>query len=450
MFSACRSLNRIICYAQSWDTSKASDWVYSVAATGDFYNLGGANIPIDNVSGVPIGWTLHTSPPPRIGDPLSITNTSANRNTVELKKSDTPTNITVEYSTDDGSTWTSWNTYYGDLSVDLPVNGKLMVRGNNATFSGNGGYFYFASSDTVLLNGDINTLINTAGGDRQLEPQMFSHLFARMDKADIGDLFLPSTTLSAYCYAYMFHNCSSLSKAPILPATTLAKSCYLAMFYGCTSLTRAPEIPATSIPNSACIQMFRECTALTDVPALHATTVAIYGCQSMFSGCTALVTVPNNMLPATTVIKECYSGMFNGCTALTAAPALPATDLTYGDGCYNGMFGGCTSLTTPPALPATTLAYECYSNMFYGCSSLVTAPAIPATQMPQSCCYSMFKNCTSLNRIEIHATNINSGALINWVDGAGNGSGDFYNIGMATLPSGADGIPVGWTEHTSL
>lgn len=34
------------------------------------------------------------------------------------------------------------------------------------------------------------------------------------------------------------------------------------------------------------------------------------------------------------------------------------------------MFEGCTSLTTAPVLPATTLISNCYESMFDGCTSL--------------------------------------------------------------------------------
>lgn len=61
MFYGCSSLNEIIVTATGWNTSSCTDFSTGVAATGDFYNLGGANIPINDRAGVPSGWTLHTS-----------------------------------------------------------------------------------------------------------------------------------------------------------------------------------------------------------------------------------------------------------------------------------------------------------------------------------------------------------------------------------------------------
>ena len=117
-----------------------------------------------------------------------------------------------------------------------------------------------------------------------------------------------------YAFYYLFKDCTSLTKAPILPATTLARNCYEYMFSGCQSLTKAPE------------------------------------------------------LPATTLADDCYSEMFSGCRSLTKAPELPATTLT--QYCYQYMFQKCQSLTKAPELPATTLAPYCYQCMFLGCQSL--------------------------------------------------------------------------------
>ena len=94
------------------------------------------------------------------------------------------------------------------------------------------------------------------------------------------------------------------------------------------------------------------------------------------------------------------------------------------DYCYSTMFEGCSSLTTPPVLPASTLANSCYKSMFYGCSNL--------------------KSVTT------YANNISATDCIkNWLNGVST-TGEFYNLGGATFPSGASGIPSGWTVHTSL
>lgn len=168
----------------------------------------------------------------------------------------------------------------------------------------------------------------------------------------------------------------------------------------------------------------------------------------MFAYCTSLTTTP--VLPATTIRRNSYQYMFHNCTSLTTAPNLPATTIAdvYA---YNSMFRGCSSLVNVPAiLPATTLKNYCYRYMFQGCTALRKGPALPATALTTSCYGYMFNGCTSLEKVVIYANNISaSGCLTNWLSGVP-ATGDFYNLGTATYPTGVSGIPSGWTEHHSL
>lgn len=61
MFNGCSSLTSIVTYAQDISaTNCLYNWLSGVAATGDFYNLGGATYTSD-ASGIPSGWTEHNS-----------------------------------------------------------------------------------------------------------------------------------------------------------------------------------------------------------------------------------------------------------------------------------------------------------------------------------------------------------------------------------------------------
>ena len=102
----------------------------------------------------------------------------------------------------------------------------------------------------------------------------------------------------------------------------------------------------------------------TDLPSSK---YVFYG---LFYGNAKLTDASGLLLPATTLVEDCYFSMFYGCTALTAAPALPATTLA--NYCYYQMFKGCTALTAAPELPATALVNYCYNSMFYGCSKLAS------------------------------------------------------------------------------
>ena len=60
MFYDCSSLNKIVTYAEDEALDALMNWVYGVAAQGDFYNFGG-NVYQSGDSGIPTGWTEHTS-----------------------------------------------------------------------------------------------------------------------------------------------------------------------------------------------------------------------------------------------------------------------------------------------------------------------------------------------------------------------------------------------------
>ena len=177
-------------------------------------------------------------------------------------------------------------------------------------------------------------------------------------------------------------------------ATTLADKAFYGLFLENTNLTDASGLllPATTLVKNCYYSMFSGCTGLTAAPELPATTLAEYCYRWMFEGCTSLTAAP--ALPATTLAKGCYIQMFQNCTGLTTAPVLPATTLA--ESCYNQMFYGCTGLTAAPALPATTLAQDCYYYMFAGCTNLATAPELPATTLASECYRGMFEGCTSL------------------------------------------------------
>ena len=68
---------------------------------------------------------------------------------------------------------------------------------------------------------------------------------------DASNLILPATTLTNYCYDFMFNGCSNLVSAPELPATTLINYCYNGMFNGCRKLNYIKCL-ATNISASSC------------------------------------------------------------------------------------------------------------------------------------------------------------------------------------------------------
>ena len=62
MFNGCSNLATVTTYADDISASNCLQyWLRNVAGTGDFYNLGSATYIVDSASGIPTGWTEHTS-----------------------------------------------------------------------------------------------------------------------------------------------------------------------------------------------------------------------------------------------------------------------------------------------------------------------------------------------------------------------------------------------------
>ncbi|MBR5695029.1 MAG: leucine-rich repeat protein [Paludibacteraceae bacterium] len=313
-------------------------------------------------------------------------------------------NPNIEYSLDDGQTWTE----LAKKAVTLEkVGDKALLRGFNPEgFSfGINSYTSFVLNSPIAASGSVMSLIDGVGEtDTIPNAGCFYRLFYKCP----GLTFvpeLPATTLAESCYAEMFNNCE-ISYAPALPATKLAKDCYNGMFDGCSYLNQAPELPATTLAEGCYQNMFRKCRNITSAPALPAMELANKCYSGMFNGCTSLKQAPE--LPATTLDSACYFGMFSGCTSLTQAPELLAT--TMANACYKEMFYGCTGLTQTPELPATTLDIGCYNGMFYGCTGLTQAPELSVTELADGCYGRMFYGCTGLTQApELPATTLASG-----------------------------------------
>ncbi len=348
MFSGCTSLNEVTTYATDISaTNCLTNWLYSVAATGDFFNLGSATYTVDSASGIPTGWTEHKTAP--TAEYFYVEDTSGAANTLSITKSgSTAPTIEVFYSTDQ-TNWTSMGTTDTTaITATVPANSKLYLRCNTSRWgSGASKYNGINCSGNFNVGGNINSLLygDLFNGDIEFPSNVGTYTFTKLFGSsttliNANNLLLPATTLVNYCYNGMFSYVTSLTSAPALPATTLAQSCYYEMFYHCTSLTSAPALPATTLANGCYNSMFKECYNLTTVPA---------------------------SLPATTLYNECYKGMFYSCRAITVSPILPATTLVYA--CYQEMFRQCWNITNITTYATDISASQCLNNWLNGASS---------------------------------------------------------------------------------
>lgn len=355
------------------------------------------------------------------------------------------------FKSTDGTNWSSMGTTNTTaITATIPANGKLYLKATATNWSNNRDdrYNSFSTTGNVNIGGYLSSLFvgdnfesdNTTKGRMQCLCQGWTTLISA------GDLIMP-VDVTSYSFENMFKGCTNLTTAPALPATTMEGACYEDMFNGCASLTTIqPTLPATTLANHCYSGMFQDCSALTTAPALPATTLENFCYINMFNGCTHLTAAPT--LNATTLATQCYKNMFSNCKALTTAPALPATTLV--DSCYGAMFGGCNHLTTAPVISATTLADSCCVSMFSQCVALTAAPDLLATTLVSSCYKQMFDGCRNIVSIKTYANDVSAtDCTKNWFRN-GSATGEFFNLGGATYTTGADGIPSGWTEHTSL
>jgi hypothetical protein len=153
-----------------------------------------------------------------------------------------------------------------------PIEGQMQNVNNCGIgkFSESTAYFDVKGNIMSLLFGD-DYANQTSLSNKNCA---FAALFFQAKVIDASNLILPATTLSYYCYAFLFQGCTSLTTAPQLPAITLAECCYKNMFYDCTSLIIAPQLNATTLSDGCYYNMFGGCTTLTTAPELRVTTLA--------------------------------------------------------------------------------------------------------------------------------------------------------------------------------
>ena len=156
---------------------------------------------------------------------------------------------------------------------------------------------------------------------------------------------------------------------------------------------------------------------------------------------------PNSNASFFSFTGECY--VFGNIMSLISAEGFSNStvfDYDYNPSAFRELFKNNDNLLShsekPLILPATTLVENCYQSMFEGCTKLERAPVLPAPTLAPSCYYQMFKGCTNLNYIKCLATSFASGSTTDWVVGV-NGNGTFVkdpNADWSSMSEGS-GIP---------
>lgn len=144
---------------------------------------------------------------------------------------------TIEYSKDNGSTWTSITSSRAGTSFNVDAGDKVLFRGNNATYYSSATRYSVFTDSTAIFNayGNIMSLINStnfSGLTSFTGSHNFYRLFENTNIVDARNLILPVKTLGEYCYQSMFSNCSKLIGITCLATNILASGCVLSWMSG--------------------------------------------------------------------------------------------------------------------------------------------------------------------------------------------------------------------------
>jgi|GEM_PF-5089562 len=296
-----------------------------------------------------------------------------NATTISTTKYGSETAPSLSYSTDNGATWNTFT--IGTTSVVLAAGDSVCFRGVNANGLNRNckgdsfkkqpasPYWYFTSTDSVSVAGNIMTLVQGTNPTNTIPAyNCFAAIMKGMPLVSAAKLQLPSSTHNG-CYKYMFYN-SSIRIAPELPALHVADSAYQGMFSNCQSLKIAPEIPATTVGVASMRNMFYDCWKLTQAPSeLKATQIYAYTYRGMFWTCKKLQTSP--VIRATTMPTPGNSDvaamglMFRNCSTLVNVSVRMKTwnyvSSELSAAYYWLSYGSSTgTLTCPSALPTAT------------------------------------------------------------------------------------------------
>lgn len=213
--------------------------------------------------------------------------------TVTLTKNGTPTKLTLEYSLDNGISWTEWTESNNVRSLTLVANQTMHVRNTSGTGTGfstwDRSYYNFSFSADTYADGDLRSLLCRNPNNATSEKRIF-------------------------CFYGLFRNATNLISAKIkLLFTDLPRSFYRSMFDGCSNLIEVPEtITATTCSGvQPCYYMFRHCSKITKLPKLTLLQLTDYAYGSIGSTCTNLNYVYTEMTDITTNTNTLNGWLYN-------------------------------------------------------------------------------------------------------------------------------------------
>ena len=192
----------------------------------------GAAIRDFDVEEVPPAWT--------VPDNFTFVALEAN-STVKMQSSGGPS-VSIEYSTDNGSTWQTFTV--GSTTVTLAnINDMVQFRATSANSafasSYNSAFNYWVLTGSLEAAGDFRTLYSKDGWSSLTNAsnyacvKMFDNCSALKDAHHLNMGFSYWNTNAA---ARIFQNCTGLKRGPYLKTTNTGSYALEYFFYGCTSI----------------------------------------------------------------------------------------------------------------------------------------------------------------------------------------------------------------------
>ena len=370
-------------------------------------------------------------------DYFTITNTSNGDNTIGIRtESNNPIHsMTVDVSTDNGSSWTSKTTTLSGNNfvvalATLASGNSLLIRHTGAWFPG--AITHIESTASIEASGNVDSLV-------------------------YGDNFLSnsSTALTDNAYMSLFDNNKYIQSARnlVIQHTNLPNKCMERMFQGCTSLVYAPDLSnITSVGVNGMQNMYYGCTSLTTMPDLsNVVSVGSRGMENIFYGCDSLVNV-SDFDSLTRVDDYGLQCAFGSCKSLETAPNFNSVT-TVGVHAFDQMFTWDGNLKSSAGFNSLeTVSDYTFYRAYCDCKSLKTGSDIRRIVSAGSYAFSgMYSGCSSL--LEAYAPTIawDTSKTKNWLSGVYS-TGELYadsSIASSIPTSDASGCPTGWTVKTA-
>lgn len=180
------------------------------------------------------------------------------------------------------------------------------------------------------------------------------------------------------------------------------------------------------LPEYCFRKLFNYNINITDASTLIIPAVRLdrYSCDSMFIGCNNMQQPPQFTGPFLYLVANSLNNFLTSCSNLQVMPVLPPI-LSGAGYSLSAFIQNCTSITETTEID-------------------IRMSSIPNNMLTQFC-----QGCTAINKVIINTSTWNTSGSVNWLLNV-SATGDFYNLGGATIPSGVDGIPSGWTEHNTI